>query len=158
VTLSEIDATLDRYATGLDAKIGLLRQVQSHAAQAERDLAAGAPVTDLVSAIDARNRLIDTLLELESQLVPVRDQLRAHKALAESRPGSSATFTLHDVADSLIQDIVASDERTVRALREAADARRQAANLLDAGGQTLAAYRRILAPPPANANLFDQIG
>jgi hypothetical protein len=156
VTIAEIDAALQRYATGLDAKINLLHQVRAHAERAEQELGNGGLPSSLVPFVDARNRLIDALLELDSQLVPLRNEIRAHRALAESRPGFPATSTLHSVADVLIREILAADGRTVDALRVAADSRRQAAQALEAGSQTLAAYRRILAPPPTHANLFEE--
>jgi hypothetical protein len=44
------------------------------------------------------------------------------------------------------------------ALRDAEAARRFAAQAIDAGETTLAAYRRVVAPPPASAAIVDERG
>ena len=48
--------------------------------------------------------------------------------------------------------------QTMAALKEAEAARRFAAQTIDAGESTLAAYRRVIAPPPTSAAIVDERG
>jgi hypothetical protein len=157
VTNAEIDSVLSSYAAGVEAELSLLRQLHEHALR-QRDATSGR-TSDLVEPIAAgRDRIMGGLLEIESQLRPLRDVIAANTALAATRPTFTETSTLHRVASTIVRNILGADEQTLGALRNAEAVRREAAKALETGGTTLAAYRRVIAPPIAHPSLFDDRG
>jgi hypothetical protein len=155
MTPSDIDSALATYGAGLDAELTLLRQLQELSAR--QQAAATADLDDLHRVADARERAMEALLGLEATVAPVRASIAAHVDLARSRPAFTEIATLHSVARSLVAEILGGDRKTLSRLREAADTRRQLAQTLEAGGNALAAYRRVIAPP-TNPSLVDQQG
>ena len=74
------------------------------------------------------------------------------------RPGFGPAQARHREAETLVRRITASDTRLVDELQTALVERRQLAHALETGGATLAAYRRVLTPTIASAELVDRLG
>jgi hypothetical protein len=145
VDTGDLRTTLEAYGTGLEAELSLLRQLHRLALQARP---VGRFDYDLLVRIsDERRRLMTSLLTIEDQIRPLRETIAAHLADAARLPGFGDVSALHKVASHLVTLILGTDEETVRALREADVARRAAAQILEQAEATLAAYRRVVAPP-----------
>ncbi len=149
--------TIAAYDAGLDAEIVLLRQLEGLAAR-QREADAMHDVELLTRCTDERTRLMGGLVELEHQLRPVRDRLADSQREASRLPGFTALVLKHRDAAALVAQILHQDQQTLDALRDAEQARRFAAQTIEAGETTLAAYRRVVAPPPTHAALIDERG
>jgi hypothetical protein len=157
MTRAELEAAIASYGAGLEAELSLLRQLDS-LADRERQASLSDDL-DLVSRIsDERTRLMTGLLIVENEIKPLRPLLSEHRHEAESLPGFADVVALHRVASRLVNTILSADEETLRILHEASAARRAALATLEHGGQTLSAYRRVIAPPVANAALYESRG
>jgi hypothetical protein len=157
MTREVLEATLASYGAGLEAELSLLRQLESlssheHEASQSDDL-------DLVARIsDERTRLMSGLLIVENEIRPLRPVLAEHRQQAETLPGFADVVALHRIASRLVNTILTADEATLRVLHEASAARKAALQALENGGQTLSAYRRVIAPSISNAALVDRHG
>jgi hypothetical protein len=69
-----------------------------------------------------------------------------------------AVAALHQRAADLVARIVTTDSRSLQALKDAEDARRFAAEAMEKGESTLAAYRRVVAPPLDGARIVNRRG
>jgi hypothetical protein len=156
-SLEVLAQAITAYAAGLDAELDLLGHLESLSAR-QRDATASGDVEALNACSDERLRLTSALVALEQDLKPLRGQLADHGRQAAQLPGFSALVVRHQEAARRVAGIVSSDERTMAALRDAEAARRFAAQTIDAGEATLAAYRRVVAPPPASAAIVDERG
>ncbi len=145
------------YTAGLDAEILLLRQLDRLAGR-QREADAMHDVDVLSRCTDERTQLMTGLVALEHQLRPVRDLLTDSQRQAAQLPGFAALVTRHREAAALVAQILHHDQQTLDALRDAEMARRFAAQTIEAGETTLAAYRRVVAPPPTHAALIDERG
>ncbi len=144
MTTDDLNAALGAYGAGLEAELSLLRQLHRLALQEQQD---GPFDYDLLSRIsDERRRLMTGLLTLEDQIRPLREILAANREEAARLSGFAEVSALHKVASHLVTMILGADEQTVRALRDANLARRAAAQVLEQGEATLAAYRRVVTP------------
>jgi hypothetical protein len=154
---AELEAALRSYAAGLEAQVSLLRQLESLAAQEQR-----ATISDdleLVARIsDERTRLMSGLLMVESEIKPLRPYLADHRRDAEALTGFDDVTALHRTASRMVSAILGADEETLRLLHEAAAARRAALEAIEHGGQTLSAYRRVIAPPASSPSIFESRG
>jgi len=157
MTRAELETALASYGAGLEAELSLLRQLQ---ALAEREQEASlSDDLELVTRIsDDRARLMTGLLIVENGIKLLRPLLSDYRSEAELLPGFPDVAALHRVANRLVNTILTADQETLRVLHEAAAARRDALQAIEHGGQTLTAYRRVIAPPVANASLFDSRG
>jgi hypothetical protein len=145
------------YASGLDAELDLLQQLEALSVR-QREATTSGDVQVLTTCSDERLRLTAALVALEQNLKPVRALLAEHRGHAARLPGFTALVARHQEAARRVATIVEADERTMDALRQAEAARRFAVQAIDAGETTLAAYRRVVAPPPASAAIVDERG
>lgn len=145
------------YAAGLDAELDLLGHLEALSVR-QREATASGDVNALNGCSDERLSLTAALVALEQDLKPIRSQLAEHSRQAARLPGFSALVSRHQEAARRVAAIVSADQRTMAALREAETARRFAAQTIDAGETTLAAYRRVVAPPPSSAAIVDERG
>jgi D-Tyr-tRNAtyr deacylase len=157
VTPANLDSALASYTAGIDAEMELLCELQQMSDR-QKMASAADDLANLRQLADARARVMEALLNLDAQLLPLRGTLMTHLDLARTRPGFEAAARRHRSAREIVAKILECDARTVSAMTDAAAARRELAHTLELGGTTLAAYRRIIAPPPAHASLFDQRG
>lgn len=99
-----------------------------------------------------------SLVAIESELKPLRDTLVSHRIMLARTPAFIEVAALHDEAAQLVAEILAADERSLEALKEAESTRRFAQQAIDKGENTLAAYRRVLTPKLAQATLVNRRG
>lgn len=157
MTRSELADALTAYVAGLDAEIGLLHQIES-LASAQRQAQTDEDFGGLARVADRRNRLMAALAELEHRLHPIRALIVQHLEQARKVPSFEEAANRHREASDLINRIMSGDRTLVALLEEALTTRRQLAHTLEAGGATLAAYRRVLTPTIASAELVDRHG
>ncbi len=153
----DLPGSILTYRAGLEAELGLLRVLQRLAGQLH-DATLAQRFEEMTRIGGERERVMASLVALEAELKPVRIVLSARRAEASSAPGFEDVMTLHRKAAALVSGILSSDQETVDALREAELARRVAAQAIDTGESTLAAYRRVITPQLASAALVDRHG
>lgn len=157
MTHEELAHAIATYGAGLEAELTLLRQLQRLAAL-QQEASAANELQLLAQLGDERDRLMASLVELEHQLRPIREQLAGEIAQASRQPGFDDVVALHRAAGQLVSTILSADRETVQSLRDAEIARRFAAETIEKGETTLAAYRRVIAPRPPSAALVDRHG
>jgi hypothetical protein len=157
LTRTELTDALNAYIAGLDAEIGLLRHVEAHAS-AQRRVPRDEDLSALSGITERRNRMMAALATLEQSLHPIRTLIVGHLAAVRELPEFDLAVRRHREAADLIGRIMSSDRTLVTLLEEALDARRRLAHDLEAGGTTLAAYRRVLTPVVESAGLVDRRG
>ena len=154
--MSELARLLIDYRAGLEAEIALLRHLAGLAVK-ERELTEARRLDALDEITDARDRVMTTLVTLEAQLKPLREVLRAREDVPHLQEFDGLA-ALHAEAAALAAHIVATDAHSIAALQEAELARRFAAESLEKGESTLAAYRRVVMPSLASATLVNRRG
>ena len=154
--MSERLRLIIEYRAGLEAEIALLRHLAT-LAERERELTHSAQLNGLDDVTDARDQVMAALVSLEAGLKPVRQELRHPGELARL-PEYRELSALHEEAAALAHEILAADTHSLSALRDAELARRFAAESLERGESTLAAYRRVVVPSLASATLLDRRG
>lgn len=157
MTADELLALLADYRAGLDAEITLLRRLESLSVR-QRELTRSGDLEGLPDITDARDQVMTGLVLIEHELIPIRLALVAHQAALKRVGGFREVAELHDQAAALITDIVLADTTSLAALKDAERGRREAAQALGQGESTLAAYRRVVSPPPAGAALVNRTG
>ena len=153
----ELRQWLAVYGPGLEAEIALLLQLK-RLALAQRDASAEREMAALPHFAQERDRIMAALVTIEHELRPARLVLASHRDEASALEGFSQISDLHRLAAELVATIVHSDQDTLKALQDAEGARRFAAQTLGTGGDTVAAYRRVVAPPVTGAGLVDRRG
>jgi hypothetical protein len=157
VTRSDLEQTVAAYGAGLEAELSLLRQLSGLADQEQR-----ASARDDLEAVaelsDERERLMAGLLIVEDGIRPLRPVLAANREDATSIPAFTDVVALHRVASHLVATILSADQETLTTLRDASTRRKAATQAIESGGQTLTAYRRVIAPAVSNAALVDRRG
>jgi hypothetical protein len=108
--------------------------------------------------VQDRDRIMAAIVTIEHELRPAREALAAERERASALPGFEHVVALHRIASDLVATIVHSDQDTVRALQDAEVSRRLASQTIGAAGSTLAAYRRVVAPPLTGAGLVNRHG
>jgi hypothetical protein len=157
VTPRELTPLVEQYRAGLDAEMMLLHRLQAIAVDQRRASETGS-VTDMQATIDDRDRVMATLVTVEHELKGVRQHLLAFRMYLAEMPAFQEIVSLHRQAADLVADIVAVDQDSVQALRNAEQARHLAQQALEQGESTLAAYRRVVAPTLASATLVNRRG
>lgn len=145
------------YGPGLEAEVALLRQLK-YLALAQHEALDPPDALQLAFIAQERDRIMAALVKIEHELRPAREALATHRDAATALTGFDDLVALHRVAADLVSTIVHSDQDTMRALQDAEVARRMAAQTVGTAGSTLAAYRRVVAPPLLGAGLVDRRG
>lgn len=145
------------YGPGLDAEVSLLNQLKG-LALAQREATSLQDAKQLAVIAQERDRIMAALVKIEHELRPAREALARQRDAAAGLDGFAEVAALHRVAQDLVSTIVHSDQDTVRALQDAEVARRLAAQTVGTAGSTMAAYRRVVAPPLMGAGLVDRRG
>jgi hypothetical protein len=157
VTRDELIRLLQQYRAGLEAEMTLLRQLQAVSERQQHETREG-NYTAFDDAADSRDAIMRSLVTLEEGLRGVRQTLVVHREQAMHIDGFEAVVALHHEAAHLVSAILSTDRTSLSALADAELARRSAVASLERGESTLAAYRRVLAPPVASATLVDKRG
>lgn len=147
---------VEEYRAGIEAELCLLNQLAA-LADRQHDATASGDLGLFHTVSDARDALMRNLVILEEDLRQIRFALGEEGARADDAPGYSELADRHRSASAIIARILATDEQSMTALADAELARRSAVVSLEKGETTLAAYRRVLAPPLEH-RLFDQRG
>jgi hypothetical protein len=154
---ADLETVLADYRTGLDAELSLLGELEAVATR-QRALPHPAPPETLTDLALERERLLAALTALEQQLQPMRHQIMTHLAAARQLAGFAGVADRHLRAAEVVARVTAMDDESLQILQRADADRRTAAQSLETGEATLAAYRRILQLPAPSAGLFDQRG
>lgn len=157
MTHEDLALALEEFRKGLETELVLLRQLQAVAAQ-QREVSAARDFDRFKIVSDERDRLTRSLLAIEEGLAGDRELLARQRERASSLPVYGTILALRQASSDLVNDILSSDQAAMQALADADVARRAALASLERGESTLAAYRRVLAPPVANAGLVNTRG
>jgi hypothetical protein len=157
VTRDELVQLLEQYRAGIEAEVRLLQQL-SGIARHQREVSQESNFVAFRSVADNRDDIMRSLVALEENLRAVRQTLTSNREQARTIPGYEAVAHRHLEAVRLVNAILSTDQESISALADAELARRSAVVSLERGETTLAAYRRVLSPPVANASLVDKLG
>lgn len=157
MTPDDLGALVAHYRAGLEAEIVLLHRLEALSVR-QREITRDGDLDTLTEVADERDRVMAGLVAIEHELKPIRAGLASEQDALKSVPAFQEVAALHAEAGTLITGIVTSDQDSFEALREAELARRVAAQSLGQGESTLAAYRRVVAPPLAAAALVNRKG
>ena len=157
MTRDELARLIEQYRAGLDAELTLLHQLSDVAAQ-QRVVSQKGDFAALAQCADERDRLMRSLVTIEDGMRDVRRALTDYRDIAKRLPGYQTVASLHHDAAELVSSILSTDQQSLAALADAEMARRSAIASLERGETTLAAYRRVLAPPIQSAALLDRRG
>jgi hypothetical protein len=156
VTDSELMALVEHYRAGLDAEIALLRRLQALSLQ-QRQAMQDAQFARLSDIVDERDGVMATLVTIEHDLKITRRHLLEARDRLDGSPEFTEVVALHRTAAGIVAEILAIDRHSLDALKEAEVTRRLAAQALEQGESTLAAYRRVVKPSP-KPSLLDRRG
>jgi hypothetical protein len=153
----QLDDALAAYAAGLAAEIEILRKVDGLARE-QREAWARNQLAGLGALATRRAQLMTELAGAEDRIAPFRDHILARLAVAREVPAFAAAEARSQEAQALVRQLVENDRSFLSDLEGTLEERRREVQTLDAGGATLAAYRRVVLPAPASAKLVDQRG
>jgi D-alanine-D-alanine ligase-like ATP-grasp enzyme len=154
---AELLDALEQYRAGLEAEIALLRQLHTVASR-QREGTAARDFEQFGAESDARDRLTRCLVNIEQGLRVIRDSLIRGRADLVNLPAYQEVMALRQTAADVVASILATDKDSMKALADAELARRAAVSSLERGETTLAAYRKVIAPPVSGASLVDRRG
>jgi hypothetical protein len=146
-----------QYRAGLEAEMTLLHRLESLAAR-QRETSERGDFDALAAVTDQRDHVMAGLVTIEHELKPIRMALLEHRRTLDDIDEFRDVAALHRQAAELVERIVTQDRDSLDALKEAELARRFAAQSLGQGESTLAAYRRVVAPPVGGPNLVNRKG
>jgi hypothetical protein len=156
VNAIDLDEMLEEYRAGLEAEISLLHQLERlPTGGADMSPEGVAALTDIA---DRRDQVISSILSLEQHLRPLREGLADAREDLLGLPAFEHVAARHREAGDLVARLLASDSHSLEALRDAERARRFAADAVEKGETTLAAYRRVVAPPLDGARIVNRRG
>jgi hypothetical protein len=157
VTPDDLARLIEQYRAGIVAELNILEQL-AEVSQRQREVTARGDLDRFNATADARDALMRSLVMIEEGLRGVRNSLTAHRDVASTLPGYDDVAALHHQAAERVAEILRADQESLSALADAELARRSAFANLERGETTLAAYRRVLAPPVASATLLNRRG
>ena len=146
-----------QYRAGLEAEMTLLHRLEWLAAR-QRETSQQGDLETLAAVSDQRDRVMAGLVTIEHELKPIRMALLEFRKSLDEVAEFRDVAVLHREAAALVERIVTKDRESLDALKEAELARRFASQSLEQGESTLAAYRRVVAPPLSGANLVNKKG
>jgi hypothetical protein len=152
-----LSAVLADYGAGLDAAMRLLLQLEE-LAERQRALPLATDTNALTALVVVRQRLLDGLVALETQLRPLRERIMGQLDLARTVPGFQVVSERHRAVAAAVERIMAVDKESLEILQQADAQRRVDAQSVETAGATLAAYRRVLEGPQGTVGLVDQRG
>lgn len=157
MTPSDLLPLVTQYRAGLEAELALLHRLEAVAVR-QRQASQHGDLEALALVIDERDRLMASIVTIEHEMKPIRLRLLERRGDLQGSNEYQELAALHKHAATLVSTIVASDQDSLEALKEAELARRFAARALEQGESTLAAYRRVVAPHLAGATIVDRKG
>jgi hypothetical protein len=157
MTRADLPQLVAHYRAGLEAELTLLHRLEALAAQ-QRETSEQGDLEGLAVVSDRRDRVMAGLVQIEHELKPVRTLLVEYRRALDDIHEFQDVAVLHKSAATLIGRIVADDRGSLEALKEAEQARSFAAQAIEQGESTLAAYRRVVAPPLSGSSLVNRKG
>ena len=157
MTAADLPQLVAHYRAGLEAEMTLLHRLEALAVQ-QRETSEQGDLEALAAVSDQRDRVMAGLVRIEHELKPVRTSLLEFRRVLDEIVEFQDVATLHQTAAALIERIVSQDRGSLEALKQAEQARRFAAQALEQGESTLAAYRRVVSPPLSGAGLVNRKG
>lgn len=154
---AELATVLADYRTGLDTALQILSGLEDTAIR-QRALPHLASAEELGALAETRQQQLTALSTLDQHLLPLRQHITADLDAARQMPGFPGIVERHRRMQELIASITRLDDESLEVLKQAEQERRAAAQSLDTGEATLAAYRRLLQQPQPSAGLFTQRG
>lgn len=148
MTPPDLTTSIEQYRQGLEAELVLLRRLLAIAAR-QRETSQASDVEGVQRLIDERDSLMSGVMAIEREVRTIREQLSAERNAARRLPGFAHVAALHGKAEALVREILETDRDSISAMEHIVRDRRAAAQTLEQGGTTLAAYRRLVAPPTA---------
>jgi hypothetical protein len=137
--------------------MALLRRIDALSTE-QREIARAGGLERLLPITEERDRLMAALVQIEHGLKPIRAKLADATAALAHDPQFHQVAALHREAADLAEAILTSDRHSVDALKAAELARRSAAQALEQGESTLAAYRRVVTPSLTSPALVNRRG
>jgi hypothetical protein len=153
----DLRQALDDYGRGLDTELALLAQLDALSLLQQRAGEAN-DLADLARVSDGRELATRALVEVEERLRPIRESIARRIEEARRLPSFRSVADRHRRAEQAVMGVLGRDRATLAALHDAEDARRTAAQAIEAGEATLAAYRKVISPPVASAGLVSERG
>ena len=157
MTHAELVSLLEQYRAGLETEIALLRQLEDVAAR-QREVTESRDYERFKAESDRRDRLTGTLVTIDQQLRAIRETLHGSRHALSALPDFKVCGELRKTAADLVQRILATDRDSMKALSDADLARKAVVASLERGETTLAAYRKVIAPPVSSATLLNRRG
>ena len=157
MTHAELVSLLEQYRAGLEAEIALLRQLE-HISARQREVTESRDYERFKAESDHRDRLTGTLVTIDQQLRAIRETLHDSRQALSALPDYKICGELRKTAADLVQQILATDRDSMKALSDADLARKAVVASLERGETTLAAYRKVIAPPVSSATLLNRRG
>lgn len=157
MTPQDLPQLVAHYRAGLEAEMTLLHRLESLATQ-QRETSEQGDLDGLASVSDQRDLVMAGLVRIEHELKPVRTLLLEYRRALDDIVEFRDVAALHQTAALLIERIVTDDRSSLDALKQAEHARRFAAQSIEQGESTLAAYRRVVSPPMSGAALVNRKG
>src|SRR5689334_22009122 len=129
MTLEELTPLLAQYRAALDAEIALLQHLRALAA---RELAGmQRRPTDIADLVDERERVMQSLVAIEAEILPVRRTLTAEKEQLAHLAEFRQLVELHRQAAALVEAVILTDDHSREALRDAELTRRVAVESME---------------------------
>jgi hypothetical protein len=154
---TELVPLISQYRAGLDGELALLRRLEALSLE-QRDATTAGEFKRITEITDERDRVMANLVTLEAELKPLRLRLFQSREKLQDVAEFREVISLHQQAAALVNGVLSIDENSLEALKEAEIARRTAAQALEQGESTLAAYRRVVSPSLKPASLVNRRG
>jgi len=156
VTTSDLEVLVEQCGLGLDAELVLLVRLQGIVARQHETIRIG-DIAGLQRETDQRDALTSELTATERQVRPAYERLTRGPAAASRPKGFDHAVALRLTFERMVNEILDIDRDSIRALEQIIVARRTAAQAAEQAETTLAAYGRVVAPPPT-ATLVNRRG
>ena len=152
----DLGAQMEQYRVALDAQLALLGRLRTVALR-QQALSRANDLAALQRTTDERDGLMAGLLAIEQQIQGVRAALADARDAVRRLPAFSDLVALYRKVTETVSAVLDTDRDSIRALEDFMAERRLAAQALEQGESTLAAYSRLATQPPA-ATLVNRRG
>jgi len=152
-----LDEVLASYGDDLASLLAALERLVS-LARSGREAAARNDADTLLHIVEERTEASAQIASLEPRIAALRRRIAEHIDLAGTSLSFPAIASRHREGEQLVNTVLALDRETLASLDHAERHRRDVALAIEAGEATLAAYRKVVAPPPFSAGLIDRRG
>lgn len=153
----DLQAVLDHYCERFGTLLGDLTSLLD-CAQSQETAARAGDFAALEDATARRREIMQDVAAIDAELQAARARFASDAVAFRACPRFAEIDQVHGRARDLVASIASRDERVQAALTHARDRAGADAHQLEMGGTSLAAYRRVVAPPPDSAELVDRRG